>query len=274
MLGSRYSAIVPVFKAFLLVGLAIVSTVSASAQSTSAPHAQPAPKFTYEVVSITPSKPGVQGSLWRRPPNGIVITNWPLGWLVRSAYKIINDDQLAGMPSWADSDRYDIQAKMDEEATAAWKNLSQQEQERQNGLMLQLLLADRCGLKVHRETKQLPVFNLVIAKGGSKLNEAKAAQGSRMMSNYGVFEAESMSIESLVNNLSNSVGRVVIDQTGLGNKKFDLKLKWTPDEQQGTADAGPSLYTALEEQLGLKLVAARAPVEVIVVDQMDKPSPN
>lgn len=276
MLGSRYFAIVPVFRAFLLVALGIVSTASASAsaQSTSAPHAQPVPKFTYEVVSITPTRPGTEISGWRTAPNGITYTNAPLSWLVQSAYNIISDDQLAGMPGWADSDRYDIQAKMDEETTAAWKNLPLDERARQNGSMLQSLLAERCGLKVHRETKQLPVYNLVIARGGLKLNEAKASASSRSMSGNGVFEAESMTIENLVNNLSNSVGRVVIDQTGLGDKKFDLKLKWTPDEQQGTADAGPSLYTALEEQLGLKLVAAHGPVEITVVDHMDKPSPN
>jgi uncharacterized protein (TIGR03435 family) len=65
-----------------------------------------------------------------------------------------------------------------------------------------------------------------------------------------------------------------MDKTGLGDKKFDFTLKWTPDDQHGTADAGPSIYTALEEQLGLKLVAAHGPVETVVVDQMEKPSPN
>lgn len=275
MLGSRYFAIVPVFKAFLLVALGIISTVSASAQSTSAPSAQPEQKkFTYEIISITPGKPGVEGMGWRTASNGLFFNNVPLSLLMRMAYNIVADDQLSGLPGWARSDRYDVQAKMGEETIAALSKLTPEERDRQKQNMVEALLAERCGLKVHRETKQLPVYHLVVAKGGLKMKEATASSGGRYMTSNGKFDAQSTAIDALISRLSSSIGHLVIDKTELDDKKFDFTLKWTPDEQQGAADAGPSLYTALEEQLGLKLVAARAPVEVIVVDQMEKPSPN
>ncbi|HUV68150.1 MAG TPA: TIGR03435 family protein [Terracidiphilus sp.] len=229
----------------------------------------------YEVISIRPNKSAAESAGWRSAPDGIVLTNAPLSWLVRSAFNIISDNQLAGLPSWVDSDHYDIQAKMDEQATAAWKNLTRQQKAEQQRLLIQALLADRCQLKIHRETKQLPVYELVIAKGGLKMKEAATAAGdSRFWSGTGQLGGQSTTIENLVDSLGNQVGRVVIDKTGLGDKKFDFDLKWTPDDQQGTADAGPSIYAALEEQLGLKLVSSRGPVETVVVDHMEKPSPN
>lgn len=204
----------------------------------------------------------------------MVLTNAPLMWLVRSAFNIISDDQISGLPGWVDADHFDIQAKMSEQDTAAWKNLSMKEKTEQQRLLIQALLAERCQLKFHRESKELPVYDLVIAKGGLKMPEAKPNPGSRTYMGTGKFEALSVTIDSLVFTLGNEVGRVVVDKTGLGEKKFDINLKWTPDEQSGSADAGPSIFAALEEQLGLKLVAARGPVEVVVVDQMEKPSPN
>ena len=259
----------------LFVAVPTVTLSPARAQTPAAAPAQTEQKpFAYEVVSITPRKSGDESSSWRTATDRIVMTNVPLISLVYSAYHIIIDDQISGLPGWARSDRYDIQAKMDEQATAAWKNLTRQEQSQQQQLMIQALLADRCQLKVHRETKQLPVYDLVIAKGGLKMKEAKAAADSRYMFGPGHFNAQSVSIESLSSSLSGEVGRIIVDKTGLGEKKFEFDLKWTPDDQQGTADAGPSLFAAIEEQLGLKLVSSRGPVETVVVDHMEKPSEN
>jgi uncharacterized protein (TIGR03435 family) len=83
-----------------------------------------------------------------------------------------------------------------------------------------------------------------------------------------------MEMAQFVDNLTSNLDRTVVDKTGLGDKRYTFTLKWTPDEQQGTADAGPSIYAALEEQLGLKLVASKAPVEIVVVDKMERPSEN
>ncbi len=87
------------------------------------------------------------------------------------------------------------------------------------------------------------------------------------------FTAKAIDMKSLIFSLSNDVGRIVLDQTGLTGK-YDFTLKWTPDGQQETADSGPSIFAALEEQLGLKLVSAKGPVDTIVVDRVEKPSPN
>lgn len=237
--------------------------------------APPAKAPSYEVISITPNKSAEQGSSWRNTPNGIVLTNAPLDWLVRNAFDIITDDQLSGLPNWVDSDRYNVQAKMDDETAAARERMSRSERSQQYSLLLQSLLIERCQLKFHRETRQLPVYELVIAKGGLKLKEpATPGQGSRTTMGSGQFTGQSVTIESLVNSLANEVGRFTIDKTGLGEKKFDIALKWTPDDQRGTAEAGPSIFTALEEQLGLKLVSSKGSVDVVVIDRMEKPEAN
>ncbi len=244
-----------------------------SGAASSAPAAQK--PLAFEVISITPNNSAAESSGWRSAPDGIVLTNAPLRWLVRSAFNIISDNQLSGLPSWVDSDHYDVQAKMDEQAAEAWKNLTRQQKAQQQRFLLQALLADRCQLKVHRETKQLPIYDLVIAKGGLKMHEAAAGAGdSRFWSGIGQLGGQSTTIENLISSLGNEVGRVVIDKTGLGEKKFDFSLKWTLDEQQGSADAGPSLFAAIEEQLGLKLVSSKGPVETVVIDHMEKPSQN
>jgi uncharacterized protein (TIGR03435 family) len=262
-------------RVLLLLAVCVAVEPAARPQRNAAAPAQAAQRpLAYEVISITPNKSAAESAGWRNAPDGIVLTNAPLVWLVRGAFNIISDDQLTGMPGWVDSDHYDIQAKMDEKATAAWNNLTRQQQAEQQRLLIQALLADRCRLKFHRETRQLPVYDLVIAKGGLKMEEAKSDSVNRSWMATGRFNAQSGAIDSLLFSVANEVGRVVIDKTGLGDKKFEIDLKWTPDEQQGTADAGPSIFAALEEQLGLKLVSSKGPVESIVVDRMEKPEPN
>jgi len=259
-----------------LVAVPVAIQPPARAQTPAAASAQTEQKtFAYDVVSIKPNKSAEEASGWRSASDGsIVITNAPLGWLVRNAFGVIIDDQLSGLPGWVNSDRYDVQAKMDEDSAAAWNKITGEAKKQQQQLLYQSLLADRCHLKVHRETRQLPVYDLVIAKGGLKLQDAKPIEGSRTTAGNGLFNAQAITIEALAYSLSGDVGRVILDKTGLGDKKFDLDLKWTPDEQQGTADAGPSLFAAIEEQLGLKLVSSRGPVETVVVDHMEKPSEN
>jgi uncharacterized protein (TIGR03435 family) len=262
-------------RTLVLLAVCAASCISAQGQADPAVSAPATPKaLSYDVISIRPNNSADQSSSWRNSSNGIVLTNAPLSWLVRNAFNIITDDQLAGLPGWVDSDRYDIQAKMDDESAASWKNMTRQEKASQQRLLLQSLLVNRCQLKFHRETKQLPVYDLVIAKGGLKIKEAAAEQGARTMTGPGQFTGQSVTLESLVNNLSNEVGRFTIDKTGLGDKKFDITLKWTPDDQRGTAEAGPSIFSALEEQLGLKLVSSKGPVDVVVIDRMEKPEAN
>jgi uncharacterized protein (TIGR03435 family) len=143
--------------------------------------------------------------------------------------------------------------------------------------MLQALLADRFGLKVHEETRILPVYALVLAKGGPKFQPSQINGTTIMNSNGQISVAGSdHTVALLAEQLGKMLGRVVVDKTGLDGR-FELTLKWTPDDFDsrgvGSAD-GPSLFTAIQEQLGLRLESQKAPVSVLVIDRIQMPSPN
>jgi uncharacterized protein (TIGR03435 family) len=197
--------------------------------------------------------------------------------LIYNAYDVRSfNDYPTGLPTWADKDRFDVDAKANDDTVAAIRKLSNQEQEQLTRDMLQSLLADRFQLRVHYESKVQPIYELVLAKGGSKLKPLPADQKPGWGKfDRGEFILRGKSIAEFANGLSfsNLVGRTVVDKTGLiGN--YDIDLKWTPDDQQGTPDAGPTFFTALEEQLGLKLEAAKGPVDTLVIDHVEKPSEN
>jgi uncharacterized protein (TIGR03435 family) len=154
------------------------------------------------------------------------------------------------------------------------ENLPREEQWKQTQAMLQVALADRFKLRVHNEARDGPIYELVIAKGGFKLKEAPASKHSRGYSwGRDHVEVRTGPIGSLVFVLSDLLSRNVVDKTGLSGN-YDIDLNWTPDDQQGTPDAGPTLFTALEEQLGLKLVPAKGPVDTFVVDHVERPTEN
>ena len=140
--------------------------------------------------------------------------------------------------------------------------------------MMRSLLADRCHFKAHEETKELPVYNLVIAKGGLKMKDAPSNEPPMASLSSGQMTLLAMGMDTIVAAFSSTEGRIIVDKTGLGDKKFDFELKWTPNEQPTADDAPPTFLTALEVQLGLKLVSAKGPVKVLTVDHMDRPSPN
>jgi uncharacterized protein (TIGR03435 family) len=231
----------------------------------------------FEVVTVKPAKPdcnfttsgGTQGRYVGR-----CVTAWML---ICNAYEVRSYwDDPPGLPAWADKDRFDVEAKTDDDTAAAMQKLPVQEQEHLTMKMLQSLLTDRFQLRVHYESKEEPIYDLVLAKGGLKLKplppDQKPGWGRSV---HGELTLHGRSIAEFANFLSKTqlTGRTVIDETGLtGN--YDIDLKWTPDNRQGTPDAGPTLFTALEEQLGLKLVPAKGPVDTLVVDQIEKPSPN
>jgi uncharacterized protein (TIGR03435 family) len=154
-------------------------------------------------------------------------------------------------------------------------------------LMLQDLLADRFHLKLTREAKEMPIFALVLAKSGAKLKESTVGEdGRRMQTGRGRIEVQGIDMASLANMLSQQLGRTVVDKTGLtGN--YDFKLEWTPDlgQPQGPKEIGgaetappdslgPTIFTALQEQLGLKLESTKGPVEILVIERVEKPSEN
>lgn len=231
---------------------------------------------SYEVVSIKPHKPGEVGSGMRTLPDGMEWWNVSLYSLVRSAYPIQMEDQISGLPGWAKSEKYDIVAKADAQTVERWKHLSEKQQWAEEEPMIRSILEERCQFKAHEETRELPVYDLVIAKGGLKMKEADAGNNSAETMYSGRMVAKGMQVDAIVSGFASSVGRLIVDKTGLGEKKFDFELRWTPDGQQTTdnsADA-PDLFTALEEQLGLKLVLAKGRALVVVIEHMERPSPN
>jgi uncharacterized protein (TIGR03435 family) len=210
-------------------------------------------------------------------PDGFRWTNFPVRSWVRNAYDIVMDSQIAGLPSWADSEPYDIEARADAGTAEAWKKLTYEARWKQEEPMLQSVLADRCQMRVHRETRDLPVYDLVIARGGIKMKEAPADGNNGESMGSGKVSGHALSMDSLVYGLSGIVGRLIVDKTGIGEKKFDFELRWTPDNQRAadaSPDAAPGLFTSLEEQLGLKLVPSKGTVEVLVIDHIERPSAN
>lgn len=190
------------------------------------------------------------------------------------------------------SDRFDIEAKSADGADMDIRKMSEAQRnefEKRIQLKLQSLLADRFNLAIHRESKEMPIYELVVAKGGPKLapaaaDDGKGPRGMRMRP--GQFEGMGATLPMLAQTLSDATSHKVIDKTGITGS-YDFKLDWTPEPGQMAPPpgpenetlpppdpSGPSIFTAIEEQLGLKLQATRGPVEVIVIDRVEKPSAN
>ncbi len=216
-------------------------------------------------------------------------SNVSLKSLLADAYGI-RRDLISGMPKWADDARFDVQAKVVDPDIEALKKLTDAQRE----AMLAAVLTDRFHVKVHTETKMLPVYDLVVIKGGPKFEEVTLqkpvpgsgdvppAGGTNIHGNGQLTEltATAVPISSLTEQLAEQLKRTVIDKTNL-HGKYNLSLKWTPDQlaasstyNAGTADTGTSIFTALQEQLGLKLIAAKGPVVTLVVDQAEPPTAN
>jgi uncharacterized protein (TIGR03435 family) len=243
----------------------------------------------FEAASIKPSAPMTMGMLkigiQMMPGGRISMTGVTPKILIQQAYGV-RDFQIVGGPPWLGSERYDITAKPEGPAS--------QEQVK---VMIQGLLTDRFKLQFHRETKELPTYALVVAKGGPKFSASKREEGPAegsdkpkgnriTMKGRGNFTLEGAPVTALANQLGQVLGRSVIDKTELtGN--YDFKLEWTPDESpqsfgrpaegdhSAPADAtGVSIFTALQDQLGVKLESTKGPVEILVIERMEKASEN
>jgi uncharacterized protein (TIGR03435 family) len=197
--------------------------------------------------------------------------------------------QIAGGPKWVDSDRFDIEARAEDPKTGY----------AQLRLMMQSLLEDRFRLKVHRETRESSVYMLMTTKGGPKMTPSAdqatpdatgppssptdgPPRGSVVMER-GMLMTNAATMSVLAKMLTPELGRPVLDRTNL-TSRFDIRLRWMPDPQPAASPDGidlgasgtdlPGLFTALREQLGVEVKAARGPVEFLVIDSAEKPSPN
>ena len=175
----------------------------------------------------------------------------------------IGPNQLVGGPSWVDSDRFHIEAKAAEPTN----------DDATLDAMMRTLLTERFHLVMHRETRTLPVLALEVGKNGPKLE--KASGGEAMTdSGYGRLTVKNTTMDSFAERLSRQADLPVVNRTGI-NGIFNLKLRWTPDDgNPNKPDAPPSLFTAIQEQLGLRLQSQKAPIEVFVIDRAEKPSEN
>jgi uncharacterized protein (TIGR03435 family) len=231
----------------------------------------PAPAFRYDVVTIKPDDSG--NGYFKLSPDSFSMGGMPAWVLIRSAYGVLMEGQIVGLPEWAKTDPIAVEAKMDADTTNALRKLPPMAQWKQSQLMLQAMLADRFALKVHQESKELPIYELTIAKGGLKMMQtAPDGNGGKASYASGKITAQEISTESLAANLSFVVGSVIVNKTGLQGG-YDFTLDYAPDGADAS-DTRPSIFTALEEQLGLKLEPARGPVDVIVVDHIERPTAN
>lgn len=232
--------------------------------------AQPPDLPAFDAASIKPSKEGPGHTGWHSDPGIVTWQNQTLRGLAAIAWTL-QDNQVEGGPKWMDSDRYLIQAR-----TAGPSD------DPEMRLMLRALLKERFQLAFHMETKVVPGFALVTAKSGLKIQPAQNPTGSRSTSNHGKLEAQGMSMEKLATWLARTLGSPVSDATGVAGV-YDLKLEWDPasvrpaatqEVQNADAPTAPSMFTALQDQLGLKLEARKVELQILVIDRAEKPSDN
>jgi uncharacterized protein (TIGR03435 family) len=245
------------------------------------------PAGTFEVASIKPTDEAINHTLFSyQPGGGIRIEGATLRHLVQYAYNL-REYQLSGATGWMTSERYTILAKgVMTEGPVEYTKMNDQQRMALAALVrqrMQRLLAERFQLTAHNETRQLPGYALVVTKGGHKLRPNLSPDGSPQSTSRGlaIYKGVRVSSEFIAQGLSEVTRRPVRDETGLEGR-FDFELKWTPDPAPTAPDSadakpaevGPTLFTALQEQLGLKLEAKRGPVEILVIDRADRPSEN
>jgi uncharacterized protein (TIGR03435 family) len=265
--------------------------------------ATPLPALKFEVASIKPCKqePGQRGGGGNSSPGRLNVQCSPVRGLIRQAYLLFAEGRflvglpppVEGGPAWIDSDSYEINARTESRVPL----------EMMNGPMLQVLLEDRFQLRVHRETREAPVYALTVAKNGPKLerfqegsctpvdrskfppfagppgpnqisNECRARAG-KDWPNLKI-EAQGMTLDEFSKIFldSRTVDRPVIDKTGIAGR-FNFHLEYALDGVPADNPAtGPSIFTALQEQLGLRLEPARGPKEFLVIDNVERPSEN
>jgi uncharacterized protein (TIGR03435 family) len=300
------------------------AAIKGQAQSQSSTAGSPA--WAYDVISVKPAKsPDSSGMMAAKmmldgrigvanSPDGITATNVTVATLIQQAFGV-RSDQVSGGPDWIRSQQYDVTAKLDPSLVDALAKLNRDDREAARRTMLEKLLEDRFQLKARRETRDQPIYSLVIAKNGPKLQESapsddasakgkqnpsdmqadlmKKAQSASADGGGSMLGARGTTMANFALLLTRRVGRTVEDKTGLTGK-YDVKLQYAADPNQsaiarglmggepGQSDGGPratdtpgpDLFTALQQQLGLKLEPGKGPVEFIVIEHVERPSEN
>jgi uncharacterized protein (TIGR03435 family) len=241
-----------------------------------------APPPVFDVAAIHPhiSEPHEHNSIWSSATDGnFKAENVSVRTLIWWAYEM-PEARILDLPDWAGTSHFNIDAAADSALDRQLKGFTSDAARKVKEAMVRALLADRFKLVTHTETRELPVYLLVIARGGAKLGPPEANGTVINLGNQHMEVQTANSVPSLAEQLSKVAGRDVLDNTGITGR-YHLTLKWTPDDATAPssadgaeADNGPSLFTALEEQLGLRLEPAKGPVPVLVIDHVEMPSAN
>jgi uncharacterized protein (TIGR03435 family) len=251
------------------------------------------PPPVFDVAAIREDKSGSGGSHSDTSKGRFSATNVSLINLMQYEAYDIPGSRILGGPKWRDSTRFDIEAKMGDSLVEYLRTLPEDQRRIQTQALFQQLLADRFKLAVHWETRELPIYALLrIENKSTKLQPANEPTAGRSTSSHGSrsgsqLDAKGVTLpdlaETLTRLLSRELGRDIIDRTGIEGK-YDLTLRWTSDNSpasvpgvtdgEDSTDPGPSIFTAIPEQLGLKLESAKGPVRVLVIDHVEMPSEN
>lgn len=228
----------------------------------------PAPVPMFQVATIKPSKPDeslrilIQGRRFATTGSSLID-------ILKYAYGV-HANQIVDGPAWLSTEKFDLLADPDKETRPASDEMKK---------MVQELVADRFHLSFHRATRELSAYAIVVGKGGPKLTKSTKDPGGIPTVGFspsGKLSAGNATMADLATFMQRYVAdRPMVDRTGIAGK-YDLNLTWTADESHATEDpnAPPGLFTAIQEQLGLKLEAVKAPIEVFVIDHVEQPSEN
>jgi uncharacterized protein (TIGR03435 family) len=227
----------------------------------------------WEVVSVKARDPNDTSNSQSMSMEGrrFAIVNRPVEGLLLFAYGL-HKKQIVGAPGWITTERWDVQGVPDVPGHPSLK---------QTQILIRKLLEERFGLKVHRETKELAVYAITVGKGEEKMarstGDPNGTPDENERSNGGMvtMKMTNMSMGEFAPDLGYFLDRPVVDQTGLAGR-YDFLLKWTADESKAPTDgsAPPGMFTAIQEQLGLKLEPVKAPADVLVIDKIERPSAN
>jgi len=241
-----------------------------------------APSMRFDVVSIKPDNGDAESIVnLQRNTDFVFLKNMSLSSIIEFAYRFHRPDLVLGLPAWAKTDRYDITAKVSVSDATEYQKMTNT----QHRLMLQTLIADSFNLKIHKDTREIPVYELVVSKRGSKLANGGHTGPNIAIAKAGHLEVQGILMANLADYLTEfNIGRPVVDRTGLP-ERYDFKLLWLPDvgtstmnpgisgdDQTSPESSGQSIFSAVRDQLGLELRPAKAPAECLVVDRAERPT--
>lgn len=261
-----------IHRAALVAALLLFYMAALSAQTPS-----PSPRYHFEVASIRPSNAVDQSNrLGTAPDGGFRGQNVTVTQLIAFAFGV-RSFLIVDAPGWASSERFDVIATPDVAEELASDATGQQRDAFRDRMRerLQALLYDRFGLAVRMENRPMPVYKLVVAKGGHKMAAAVAGDERRMQSNSKMLRGTSIDMKTLADSISGILVQPVLDETNLsGEFSFNLEFADVRIEAVTDEGSGPTIFTAITEQLGLRLESARSPIPVFVVEKVQRPSEN